>query len=178
MSSKITYGVILGCLGGLLSIFYYILGPESMLNLSWLSYVMWAVMIGLLIFFGTKLRAENGGYFTFGQAYGALMMMIVVSTVVGSIFSFILFNVIDTEFGVAYFDLMAQQLYDQGLPEEQVEMTMEITKKMNPFKPLGLAIAALVSVVFYAVINLVLAAIIKRNPPENFLGKEGDDVLV
>lgn len=178
MSSKINYGIILGLISAASGIVFYSLGPESMIDSSWISYIFMALGIGLTIYFGTKLRDENGGYFTFGQAYGSLMIMSIVAALISGVVSFVLYTIIDPGFGEAYLDLLREQMYNQGMTEEQIEMGMSFTKWMNPFGAIGIGASILISIIGSAFINLIFAAIIKKNPPENYSNiDEKEDIL-
>lgn len=168
MSSKINYGVILGMISAASAIVVYLLGPEAMTEMSWVTYPFTILSIGLLIYFGIRLRNENGGYFTFGQAYGNLMVMSVVSALVSGVVSLVLFVLIDSDFGESYLELLREQMYNQGLDEEGVEMAMSFTEWMNPFSTMGVVLSIVISIIGAALLNLIFALIVKKNPPEGF----------
>lgn len=166
MSSKINYGIILGIISGASSITIYLLGAEAMTEMSWVTYPFSILSIGLLIYFGTQLRKENGGYFTFGQAYGSLMVMSVISALVSGVVSLVLFVLIDSEFGANYLDVLREQMYNEGLNEQSIETIMSFTEWTNPFSATGAVVSVLISIAGAGLLNLLFALIVRKSPPE------------
>jgi len=71
MNSSVKYGVILGLVNSVLSGILYAMGLEVMM--SPLAYIQIVVSIGLFVYFGIQCRKENGGYFTFGEAFKTII---------------------------------------------------------------------------------------------------------
>ncbi len=177
MRSKLNYGIILGLVqiaGGLVT---YLLGPEIFATNFFIPILVslgFGVLgIGLIYYFGIKLRAENGGYFSFGQAFGGLMIMTIISTVLAGIFSVLLNVVIDPDYGQAVLDATSEMLANQGLDEAQIEASMASAE--NPSSPMAVVKSLGGSLVFAAIVNLIIAAIIKKNPDNGF--DESDEIL-
>ncbi len=177
-NNTITYGLLLGLVGGVSTVAMYLMGPEASITYSWINNLVLFASLGVLVYFGIRLRQENGGYFTYGQAYGRLMMLSVVSAVVGIFFMLIIYTIIDPDYGKYYIDLMKDQFYEQGLDEEGVEMAMGFTQYFLPFNTVGVFVSSTLGLLFYAVLNLLLALIVrKENPSGDFFEKDKEDIL-
>jgi len=159
----ITYGLILS-LGLIIhSIVNYVLDiyDPGMLNklLSW-------VIVGGLIFFGQyKYRNDyKGGYITYGQSLGFGVLMGVVAAVVSTLFFIVLIKVIDTGYMDRIMQVAEEQMYEKGMPEEQIAMGIGIAKKMM------LIILPIGTVFISLIVSLITSIFVKKT--ESPFGKD------
>ncbi|MGB0525605.1 MAG: DUF4199 domain-containing protein [Flammeovirgaceae bacterium] len=172
MNSVVKYGVICAAASIVLSTILYVIGPEVFIDVGgWLS----LVIIGLYVYFGLELRKENGGYFTFGQAFKSLFTMMIVSGVISTVYRWLLFNVFDTNLGANIKDIMMERLeaeYEKaGMDPDAMEMALsfmdewEFGMNMNGINT-GITIVSVV--IGSLILAAIIGAIIKKKNPQEF----------
>lgn len=162
MQSKIKYGVILGLVQAASGLLLYILGAEAMLKVSWLDYVFGFGGICLTLYFGIRLRRKQGGYFTYGQAFGNLMTLSTIEVGLNMIIMLLLYQVIDPDFGEAVAAELARQA--AGFSENQVQATMAVLVYSNPAALTGVFVSAITGLLGSVFLNLILALIVREEP--------------
>lgn len=111
-----------------------------------------------------KWREESGGYLTYGQAYGHLMLQTLVYAVIITIWTAVFVNVIAPGFFEDQLLKTEAELEKEGLSQAQIEMAMSWTRKI--MSPTVMTIGALFgNIILYGLINLIVAAIMKKDPP-------------
>lgn len=171
MNSAIKYGAIMGLVGVGYSTVLYMLGPEVMMGS--MSYVGLVITIGLFVYFGFQLRKDNGGFITFGEAFKGAFVMILVSGAINIMFSALLFNVIDPELADVVKQLTIERMESMfesfNMDQEAIDQAM-IGLEEQDFG-MGLKNAAIGFFVNYgafgAIGALILAAIVKKQDPQN-----------
>lgn len=166
MNKTLTYGLIIGVVMGAIS--FISLKMMGVGGSTMLSLVGFAVFIGLLVFFGTKMRTENGGYATFGKMFGWLMVMTIVASLLQNIVSIGVMSTSGSsamdEIKTTMHDEMhkADMTDDEKKAAELVEGMMD--KGGNGLMMGAMIVGALVGLLIMAVINLILAAVLKKDP--------------
>lgn len=146
------------------SLIIYVAGLHEAVN-----YLSYAVAITILCIGVKKWREQSGGFLTFGGVYKHLMIQSLVYSVVMAIWTYFFVGYI----APGMFEdqlLKAQvQMEDQNLPQESIDMAMKWTRWM--MQPVVMAFLALIGgILMYAVVNLIIAAIMKKDPsPEQFM---------
>lgn len=169
------WGLILGFVSIIFSVVLYMLdqfGNQS------LGYIGMAISLVIMIFGMRSYRDQVlGGVMPFGQAFGFGVIAFVVSGVLTSIFSYILFTVIDPELLSKIKDMAIEKAMEKSggrAPVEAIEEGMEMMSFM--FKPLWMAVMGLVGSGFMgAIISLILAAIFKKDEDPNALLAEAEE---
>lgn len=165
MNKTLTYGLILGVVMIAFTLLQYSVGGLSA-GMLW-SLLSFAVMIGLLVFFGTKLRAANGGFASFGKMFGWLMIMSVVSSVLVLIFNFVYMSMAGDDIAAAAKDSLESIDTSHMTAEGKEAMKSLSGAAEGAVGALGSAVLItgfLIGLVIMAVINLIIAAIIKKDP--------------
>jgi hypothetical protein len=159
------YGAILGFVGILLNVVLYFL------NLSLENWVQWiALVVSLAVMVYCLLAYRNeylGGYGTFGQIFLMALVIGVISAILGTIYTYLLYTVIDPDM-IDKVKLMAEErvLNNPRIPESMHEDILE--RMEGRFSPARMTRTALIfGVIFNAILGLILAAFIKKNKPEN-----------
>jgi Protein of unknown function (DUF4199) len=166
MNKTLTYGLIIGVVMGAIS--FISLKMMGVGGSTMLSLVGFAVFIGLLVFFGTKMRTENGGYATFGKMFGWLMVMTIVASLLQNIVSIGVMSTSGSsamdEIKTTMHDEMhkADMTDDEKKAAEMVEGMMD--KGGNGLMMGAMIVGALVGLLIMTVINLILAAVLKKDP--------------
>lgn len=161
-----------GLIGGLVFIVYSLIGNITGMTSPGAGFGMLAVnlVISLGIYVGIMVLAiqrfrdqENGGFISFGKAFGIGLGAALIAGILSSAFTYIYVTAIDPSF----FDTMIDEtskLYERlGMSEEQIEQAMAQAKKS--FTPMGLVRQALIgNVIMGAIVAAIVGAIMKRNP--------------
>lgn len=169
MNSVAKYGVILGIIGIVLQMILYVMGPAAMVGTFY--YVMQIITFGLFIYFGIQLRKENGGYFTFGEAFKGVYLMGVVFTVLIFAFSWVLYNVIEPDLASQISDAVIEQTVSMlekfGTPQEQIDQTVLQLEEQDYGMELGNMLKGLGMFLGGGLIGAaIVAAIVKKRKPE------------
>lgn len=135
---------------------------------------MWMILpsFALLIFFMVKSvrdhKANNGGYASFGEALKSTFGTYFISTVIGIIFTYLLYNFIDPDLtemikqqaiatAESVSEMLGQEMDDEVLDQlENQDFSMSFGKILaNSIFPMIMGF----------VISLIVSAITKKNPP-------------
>jgi hypothetical protein len=142
---------------------------STLLASGWFGLVALVVFFGLLIYFGKQYRAEIGGYMTFGTAFNFSFIAILISGLVGLIGQVLLFNVIDPELGGVLADLIySNQLsFMEKLGQNPDNMDPKVLQQMkesseSQFTLMGQLKGFGIGIIIYAIIALILGAILKK----------------
>jgi hypothetical protein len=142
---------------------------STLLASGWFALVAIVIFFGLIIYFGRQYRSELGGYMTFGTAFNFSFIAILISGVITLIGQILLFHVVDPELpGVladSSFNTTIEMMEKFGasadsLPPDQLEKMRQDT--INNFTVLGQLKGFGIGIIFYAIIALILGAILKK----------------
>jgi hypothetical protein len=172
MNEAMKSGGILGLISIILGVIIYMIDPTLFIKW-WFGLSMFALSLGIVSYFGIQYRnAECGGFISFGDAYKHVIVIFVISGAIGALFNLLLFNVIDPELPKILTDAVLDQTYNMmksfGAPESAIDEQMENLKKEipNQFSLFGQLKGFGISLIGYAVIALISAAIVKKKQPE------------
>ncbi|NRB51409.1 MAG: DUF4199 domain-containing protein [Saprospiraceae bacterium] len=132
--------------------------PNSASN--WiLNIVNWGIMIAFMVTAINKHRDEDlGGFITFGRAFGVSFLVALVVSVVTAIWNYVYFGFIDPE--------MANTLMETSMAQQGIDDDAMIDQMKFWFSPGAMAIYALIASLFFStIISLIVAAVMKKNPP-------------
>ncbi|HEC44569.1 MAG TPA: DUF4199 domain-containing protein [Bacteroides sp.] len=123
------------------------------------------IIISLVVMIlGIRSFRDNirDGVLPFGTAFGFLMIVMIVSTIIGDIYTYILWTVIDPDIVGKMLDLQTEKMLEKGIPEEAMEQAMTMTAKfMQP--GIMIAMATATGLFFGAILSLIIAAIFKKD---------------
>jgi len=153
------WGLILAFAGIIYSVILYMLDQNLNQNLGYAGIL---ISLVLLIMGIRSFRKIRGGVLPFGQAFSFGMVAILVSSVIGIIYAYLLWTVIDPDIIGKMIDMQTEKLLEKGLPEEAVEQAIALTSKF--MKPGLMAVIGLFSQIFFGtILALIVAAIFKRD---------------
>ena len=172
MKSKFGHASVYGLIGALaviiLSLALYLVD----MNNTALNYLSYPIIIGIAVYGVKKWREDNGGYLKFGPTYSHLIIQTLGYSVLITIWTLIFMQVIAP--GLMEDQLLIQQakMEEDGMDPAQIEMAMSMARKFS--NPGFIAIAALIgNMLFFGVIHLIVAAIVKKDPPLGYdLGEQ------
>lgn len=161
--NALNWGVILGIALIIYSLLMWFLDLSLEKWVSWISYL---IMIGGIIL-GTKSYRDNNlnGAITYGQALGFGVLMLLFASFVSAIYSYIFFAFIDPEFVNKMLQMVEEQLLERGMPDEQIEMAIEMQRKF--MKPVIMALMTIPTYTFVGlIISLITSIFLKKQPAE------------
>ena len=151
-------GLILGLALVIYTLLLYFLDQTFNKSLGYVSILI--IIIGLVLGVKSFRDDARGGIMSYGQGVGAGTIIGLYAGIIGAIFTFLLYEVIDP-------DLMGKLLTfteeNLKVPEEMIEQTMEIQKKF--MTPWIMSVMSIINYVFFGVVVSLIACI--------FLKKEG-----
>jgi hypothetical protein len=159
----LVWGVILGLVGIIYNVILYMLDMNLNQTMSYLGFLI--TIIVLIIAIRSFRDNVRGGILPFGPAFSFGFVVILVSSVIGIIYAYVLWTVIDPDIIGKMKDLQMEKMLEQGLPEETLDQAMNITGKF--MNPLMMVIFGLLTSVFIGtIIALIIAAIFKKDEPK------------
>jgi hypothetical protein len=166
------YGLIVGVIISVYMALLYALGIEVFANW-WYSVIMYPISIGLICYFTIQLRNTNESEpFHFKQTFVVILSLLMLSTLVSTIWNIVLFNVIDPSLPKELSERILEEtettMAKWGAPEEVIKDTLKEMRDLpSQFKPLAQLIGWLKGGLFMALMSLICASFIKRKTPSN-----------
>jgi len=171
--------LIIALITVVISLCFYFVDPLLMYTNFWVGMFSFVIFIVLLVVVGKSIRKAVGGYWTFGEAFKSFLTMALILTITTTLYNVILMKVIDPELpakaAVAIEESQRQMMEKLGLSTEEIDTALEKAGGMEErlqitFKNVVTSFG--VGLAIYGVISLILAAILKKNPPFFVPGKE------
>ncbi len=107
----------------------------------------------------------GNGWITFNQAFREGLVVMVVGTIITSLFTIVYMQYIDTDFVKFIIEKQANKMAESGMSDEQVQQAMAMTMKM--MSPMWMMVWGLFGGLFLgSIISLIMAAILKKPNPE------------
>lgn len=127
-----------------------------------------AVFIGVSALIGVlairQHTSDLGGYIPFGRAFVVALVALIVAGAISGLFNVINTTIIDPGFAERVMGCMEAQYEAQGMDPEAIDTAMGFMK--YAYNPIFQIITGIFSSAFFgAIIGLILAAIMKKNPP-------------
>ena len=153
---------------------YTILGYAINLGILVNYWVMLLILPLAIIFFGVfataKIKQNSSGFLTFKEAFSSYFITTSIGIIISTIFSIILFNFIDTNAAIEIKNILISNtenmMRGMGAPLEAIAASIEDIEKQNTFA-IGTQLKSLAqSIIFFAVIALIVAAAMKKNKPD------------
>lgn len=156
------YGAIVGFVGILVGVIFYVM---DMTAENWTNWVSLLISLIILVYCLVNYKKDHlGGYATFGQIWKMTLVIGIISTILGSLYFYILVT-LDPEV-LDKMKIAAEQriLDNPRIPEGYVDTALERVEKSMQIGRI-IVMQFIFGPVMYAIIGLVLAAFIKKNDP-------------
>lgn len=130
-----------------------------------------------LFFIGTQAKKANGGFISFGEAFKTIFFSFAMGALLFSLFNFLLNTVIDPDLPMRIYEATIsnsmEMMENMGMQGDQLEKVYEEFEKKkddiaNQYNFLGFMQSYLVSLVFGAVLILIVSLIVKKDNPNPF----------
>jgi hypothetical protein len=168
----INFGVILGVIGIVSQMTVYASGGISKENAilnSVIQFVFWAAYLIVRIIQCNKIKKEFNGFISLKELFTTLTVTIIIGILISQSFTYLFNNFIDVEYGNTLNEFMnEQQIVAQNAMKSFTKVTSEDLKKIaetNNFSILNILQGTLIAFLLSSVMNLILAAIFKKNQP-------------
>ena len=164
------WGLITGGVSIGITMLLYIIDYTLMVQLKVLFMVL-LVCLGLVIYAGIEYRKAVGGFLPYGKAWLHGIVILAISGLAGAIFSFILYNLIDSELPQKLTDASIENtramMENFGAPAESIDKALEQAKESssNQFTPFGQVKGYFMILCFSAVLALISALFVRKNEP-------------
>jgi len=167
MSTKFIYALILTICGAIFNLLLYFTGFQTEKlatgqHLQWLGLVMMFVVLWLGIRAVRDEAPEKG--MSYGRGVGTGTLIALYSGLMSSVYSFIHFKFINTEFADYQLALIRTKWEAAGLSEAKMEQAEKFTRMM-----MGPGVQAFMTPIFVTIAGvicaLIIAAFLKRTPP-------------
>lgn len=158
MKHAMNWGAVLGLLLIMLSLTLYLLdmGESSLAGLSYV-FIVGVVCYGII-----QRKKAQGGFITYGEGLATGTAIAFFGGVISSFYSFIHISFVDTEQLARLLVNMEDKLFESGIPQSQVDMTMGIYEKI--FRPVPMFFMGVIgSALTGFIISLIASAIFKKN---------------
>ena len=168
-SSATQYGLYIGLILSGFTIIAYAVNLE-LLTKWWLNTILFIVIliIGIVSILKSKQLLE--GFISFKQAFTAWFTTIVVGVLISTAVNILLFNVIDPSAAEAVkqatIETSVSMMENFGAPQSEIEKAIVVMEEQNQFAVGSLLKSVAWQLLFYAIIGLIVAAVMKKNNPE------------
>ena len=160
--STMLSGVYLAIVLILLSVIFYVTGLTFSKTAQYSTY---PILIAGIIWGQISYKKELGGFSTYGQMLLAGLLTMVFASIISSIYTYILYTIIDPSLQEQMRIFTEEQLVQRGIPEEQMEMSLKMASKFQT--PVMMVVMGIVVGAFMGlIISLITAIFIKKNPSD------------
>ncbi len=162
-------GAIGGGIGILLTVIIYVVDIALMAN--WKVGILFLLIyLAFVIYAGIQYRKEAGGYLSYGKAFQHGYITMIVGGAVSTIFSIILFHVVDPEIPEVLTKVTIQNTEEMmagfGVPADKIDEEIEKQNIPGRFTVVGQLTQFAWGFLIYAVVVLITSIFVKKNPPE------------
>lgn len=175
--NALNLGITMAVIGILIFLLMVVLEP-GMILLSVLGFVGFIVAIIIPIIFIRKEREAQGGAITLGEAFKLSFIGLLIGGAIGIVFQILYIQVIDPEFGermTAQTLEMSNSFMEGNMDDDMREEILRQAEEdsLNRYTVSGMLKSFGIAAIFYAVVSLILAAILKKSPE----GTSGSETL-
>jgi hypothetical protein len=171
-SSSKNLGVLYGLINAGVAIVFTVilyLGGAKMF-VSPVAYIGVVLPIVVCVIGGLQIKKQRGGYLEFSEALKATFLILVIGSLIATLFQFILFNYIDVSFREAMAQVTAEQaeklMRRFGAPEDDIDKAVEETLNKNNYTIGRLLLGFVFGCIWWFIVALIVSAIIKRKRPQ------------
>lgn len=170
LQHAIRWGLIMAAVSIVLTVLIYVIDYTVMVQFKFIG-ISLLIYLGLTIYAGINYRNSIGGFIPYGKAFQHGFLVLAISGLVGVIFAFILYNVIDTELPQKLTDAAvdnAREMMEKfGAPEDQIDPALEKARvdTADRFTAVGQIKGYGIGLIFSAIISLITSIFVKKNQP-------------
>ena len=159
LKSAMNVGAITGAILIIYSLITYFVGLTGSTAVGYFA----LVVLGFCIFYFTKTYRDKQlhGFISYGQALTFGVLIGVFASVILAFFLYLELKFIDPTLIEKQLDLMREKMLQKGMPDDQVEKAIEMSKKFAT--PVMSALMSILSYAFFSfLISLITSAFVKK----------------
>lgn len=159
--NSLQYGAITG-LG--LVVFSLILFFLDLVNNQYLQILSYAILIAGIVYGSINLKNSNDNFISYSAALGSGTLIGVFASIIIGFYTYVFYIYIDPDAMAKTFEMMEQGMLDRGMSQDQIEMSIEMSK--NFMSPLTLFVGSVLSFSLYGfVFSLITSIFVKSKNP-------------
>lgn len=170
-SHAIRHGLILGVISMGCYLLAYAVDLTILATFKFM-FLSLAISLGYMIYAGFGYRTLVGGFLSYGKAFQHGFILLAVSGLVGTVFNLLLYHVIDPDLPKKMTEAIMSNSEDLltslGAPQDTIDQTLDSmsTDLPDQFSPGGLGIGYFKGAFYFAIIALITALVVRKNPPQ------------
>jgi hypothetical protein len=169
-NQMIRYGIMLGIVSGVLSLGIYAIDYTMMIKW-WYGIVALFVSIFVIIFAINDFKKENDGLASFKELFFMILGMVFISSTISTLFSIILFQVVDPELGgkldQAIINQTVEMMENFNTPDDIIDKTVADMEGKSNFSLMAILRSWLMgSLIGGGILGLIFGTIFKKKAPE------------
>jgi len=165
-----SYGLYLGLALILITVLIYAF-DISLMTQWYYTPIIYLIILVIGIMAVSKAKKFNTGIFSFKEAFSTYFLTILMGLVISTIFSLILFNVIDPEAANTLKELSMEkqsEMFEKfGMTETQINEAMSKIQEENFFSLKNILISVAVQLVIFSIIGLIVALVFREKDTTN-----------
>lgn len=159
-------GIRYGLLAGVASIIFSLLLFMTSADQSPVRWLGLAITIGAMVLAHNQFKQHNGGFMSYGQGLGIGTLLVVVSGVISTVFSYLYMTYMDPGYMGRIMEKTRLEMEAKGnMSDAQVDQAMAMAQKFSSGAWM-LLFGILGSILIGFVISLIISAFTKHNRPE------------
>jgi len=163
----VLYGLINAGVAIVFTVILYLGGAKMFVSpLAWCGKIL---PIVVCVIGGLQVRKQRGGYLEFSEALKTTFLILVIGSLLVTIFQYILLNYIDVSFREALAQVTAEQaeklMHRFGASDAQIDEAVEKTLNKNNYTIGNLLLGFVFSCIGSFIVALIVSAFIKRKRP-------------
>ena len=163
----VLYGLINGGVAIVFTVILYLGGANTFV--SPVAYVGMALPIVVCVIGGLQIRKQRGGSLEYGEALKVTFLILIIGSLIATVFQYILFNYIDVSFREALAQVTAEQaeklMRRFGASEDKIDKAVEDTLNKNNYTIGRLLLGFVFGCIWWFIVALIVSAFIKRKRP-------------
>ena len=167
-STAINYGIYLGLIISSITVVAYAVNLD-LFTKWWYGILLLFIIIITGIISSAKARSLSGGFISFKQAFSSYFIPIAVGVLISTTVGIVLFNVVDTEAADVIkqrsIEATVEMMENFGSPQEAIDQQIAVLEETDQFSAVGQLKGIAWQLLFYSIIGLIVAAIIKKKDP-------------
>jgi len=171
-----TYGIYIAAISIIISVVIWatsLIESLGLMGSAFIGIVQLVILVYLLIYFTKRYRNSLlSGKITFSQAFTFGILLVVLSSVVTSLYSYIFNKFIDPEYAQRIITMIQDKTYQymssKGIPEDQIDSAMKKFEDKGIPTPIETLWSSLkFGLIGGAIMSLISSAIVKKNVSNN-----------
>lgn len=167
----IRWGMITAAVSIIITMLLYAIDYTIMVQVKFLLFNL-VIFLGIVVYAGIEYRKSVGGFLTFGKAWQHGFFILALSGLVGSLFSLLLYNVVDPELPEKLVDASIENtraiMERFNMPEDKMDEALDKARvdAADRFTIMGTLKGYFFIVIFSAIMALISGLIVRKKQPE------------